>query len=483
METKTREILDRFEEISRIPRCSKNEQAISQWLQNWAAEKNFKSIADSTGNICVKVPASAGAEDAPVIVIQGHMDMVCEKTPESNHDFSRDPIQVKYDGDWITADNTTLGADNGIALAVATVLAEDKALMHPPLELLFTVNEESGLIGAKRLDANMIEGKVLLNIDSEEEGEFTVGCAGGQDTRVHLALERSDLPAGLHCFDLTVHGLRGGHSGIDIHKHRASANKLLARALHAVNTNTLMYIISFQGGTVHNAIAREATARIVCDPNVSEQLQTLIADVEQQMQAEYAVAEPSLKLSFQSVDENPVCESALSAEDTLKIIRLLLALPFGVAEMSADIDGLVETSSNLANVELNDQRLSILSSQRSLIRSRLEDITNRIESIAALAGARVTAENSYPPWQPDMDSLLLKRCQAIYSDLFKKEPVVKSIHAGLECGIIGSKKEGMEMISFGPTIRFPHSPEEKLYVPALIRIWEFITRLLASYAE
>ncbi len=483
MEAKTREILDRFEEISRIPRCSKKERAISKWLQNWASQQNFKLLKDSTGNICIKVPATGGAEDAPVIVIQGHMDMVCEKTPESNHDFSRDPIQVKYEGDWITADGTTLGADNGIALAVAIVLAEDKALEHPPLELLFTVNEESGLIGAKALDADLIEGKVLLNIDSEEEGEFTVGCAGGQDTRIHLALEKSDLPAGLHCFDLTVHGLHGGHSGIDIHKHRASANKLLARALHAVNTNTHAYIISFQGGTVHNAIAREATARIACDPDFAEQLQALIADVEQQFQTEYSASEPSLKLSFQAVGDDSACDSALSAEDTLKIIRLLLALPFGVAEMSADIEGLVETSSNLANVELNDHRLSILSSQRSLIRSRLAEITCRIEAIAALAGARVTGENNYPPWQPDMESPLLKRCQKTYTDLFKKEPIVKSIHAGLECGIIGSKKEGMEMISFGPTIRSPHSPGEKLYVPSLIRIWEFITRLLASYTE
>ena len=483
MEAKTREILNRFEEISRIPRCSKKEEAISQWLQNWASEKNFNTLKDSTGNICVKVPATAGNEGTPVIVIQGHMDMVCEKTPESNHDFSKDPIQLKYEDDWVTADDTTLGADNGIALAVATVLAEDKALVRPPLELLFTVNEESGLIGAKALDADMIDGKILLNIDSEEEGEFTVGCAGGQDTRIHLGLERSDLPAELHCFDLAVHGLRGGHSGIDIHKHRASANKLLARALNAVNNDTQAYIISFQGGTVHNAIAREATARIACNPDVSGQLQALIAEVEQQFQTEYSVAEQSLKLSFQAVEKDSACDSALTAESSLKMIRLLLALPFGVAEMSADIEGLVETSSNLANVELDNERLSILSSQRSLIRSRLAEITNRIESIAALAGARITGENSYPPWQPDMDSLLLKRCQATYNDLFNKAPIVKSIHAGLECGIIGSKKEGMEMISLGPTIRFPHSPEEKLYIPSLIRIWEFITRLLASYTE
>jgi dipeptidase D len=427
------------------------------------------------------VPASAGAEDAPVIVIQGHMDMVCEKTPESDHDFARDPIQLKYEDDWVTAEGTTLGADNGIALAVATVLAEDNASVHPPLELLFTVDEESGLIGAKTLDPDIFKGKILLNIDSEEEGEFTVGCAGGQDTRIRLPLEMSNLPAGFQQFDLAVHGLRGGHSGIDIHKHRASANKLLARALHAAHKAADMRIVSLRGGTVHNAIARDAIARIACDPDSSERLQSVFADVERILQSEYSDSEPSLALSFNRVEGGGA--SALSTEDTLKVVHLIVALPHGVAGMSADIEGLVETSNNLATVDLSDQGLSVLSSQRSSISSRMDEITARIKAIASLAGARISGENSYPPWQPDMDSFLLKRCQSVYVDLFNKEPLVRSIHAGLECGIIGSKTTGMDMISFGPTIRYPHSPEEKLYIPSIIRIWDFINQLLASYTK
>jgi dipeptidase D len=483
MDKTTKKIIDKLQQINRNPRCSKDETRISRWIEAWANDRGFAIRKDAAGNICIDIPATAGYENTPILIIQGHMDMVCEKTKDSGHDFSKDPIRLVYDGDWLKADGTSLGADNGIALAMALELAEDDTTVHPPLELLFTVNEESGLIGAKDLDADLFKGHILLNIDSEEEGEFTVGCAGGQDTRIRLGLRMGEAPDDHQLYDLTVRGLTGGHSGIDIQKHRASANKLLARGLLAVNKAADSCIVSLKGGTVHNAIARDATACITCHPNQADRVQQLIAALENTMRSEYAAGESSLGLAFSPAADHSFDGRSLTPEDTLRVIHLLQALPHGVADMSADIEGLVETSNNLATVEIADGTLNILSSQRSSVMSRLEEITSRIESTAALTGAATADENSYPAWQPDMTSPLLKHCTKVYNSCFGKDPVVQSIHAGLECGIIGAKKTGMDMISFGPTIENPHSPEEKLYIPSIARVWEFLIALLESYTH
>ncbi len=483
MDKKTREVLAKFEQINQIPRCSKHEEKISRWLQQWAGDRGHDVRKDSAGNMCIKVPATAGFENSPIITLQGHMDMVCEKRDGSSHDFDRDPIRVIYGDEWVTADETTLGADNGIALAIALVLAEDSGTIHPPLELLFTVDEESGLIGAKALDPDIFEGKILVNIDSEEEGEFTVGCAGGEDTRIRLDLDSSALPENFRLYDLAVHGLRGGHSGIDIHKHRANANKLIARALDVIQKTADIRIVRVKGGTVHNAIARDATARIALEPTRSDRVKNLIVEFERTLQSEFSSSESSIDLSFGPAETGVADSPALTAEETVKMIHLLLTLPHGVAGMSADIEGLVETSNNLATLDISHQALNALSSQRSSVLSRLDEITARVQAAAALSGAKSEMENSYPAWQPDMASLLLERCKRVYADLYGKEPLVRLIHAGLECGIIGAKKAGMDMISFGPTIRYPHSPEEKLYIPSINKIWSFLTRLLQSYTQ
>lgn len=482
MDKKTHEILEIFEKINRIPRCSKKEEKISRWLAQWASQNMYDCRKDSSGNINIKVPARQAGAKAPSIIIQGHMDMVCEKTDDSGHDFSSDPIRCIYDGEWLKADKTTLGADNGIAIAIGLALAGDPAIVHPPLELLFTVDEESGLTGAKNMDPEFLEGSILLNIDSEEEGIFTIGCAGGEETRIVLPINFSQITSQYHIYKLTAAGMRGGHSGIDINKHRASANKILARALHLLAKTATMELISIKGGTTHNAIARSAEATIALSPSEFSRIQDCIKNFGQTVISEYAAAENSLALSISQLENDPNDISAATPQDTYKIIQLLLALPHGVTAMSADIEDLVETSSNLAAIEIEGKSLKILTSQRSSVMSKLEEITAKVEASSALAGATMHHVNRYPAWQPNTASPLLERCKEVYQKLFSKDPKVQTIHAGLECGIIGSKHRNMDMISFGPTIKNPHSPDERLFIPSIAKIWNFLVALLKSYS-
>ncbi len=462
MEDKTHHILNIFEQINKIPRCSKKEARISQWLQQWANDKGLTFRKDSSGNIIIKIAATQGAENAPGVIIQGHLDMVCEKTEDSDHDFASDPIQCVYDGDWLKGRQTSLGADNGIGL-------------------LFTVDEESGLLGAKAMDQEFAEGSILLNVDSEDEGIFTIGCAGGEDIRLRLAIDFEPLPAKNSIYRLSASGMRGGHSGIDIHKHRASANKILARALYLMAKSADMRMMSIKGGTVHNAIARDAEATVALKPSRFAGIQNVIKDFEQKLLGEYQNSEPSLALSISPVANDSDNNTALTPESTHKAIQLLLALPHGVSGMSEDPGNLVETSNNLATVEIKDKSLEILSSQRSSVMSQLEEISVRVEAVANLAGAEIKNENRYPAWQPDWSSAVLKRSQEVYQKLFDKTPMLQTIHAGLECGIIGSKHKNMDMISFGPTIENPHSPAERLFIPSVVRVWDFMVALLASY--
>jgi dipeptidase D len=480
MDEKTRAVLEVFEEISRIPRCSKNEAAIGTWIMRLAKDRGFQGKQDKAGNIVVRVPATSGYENKSAIVLQGHLDMVCQKTPDSNHDFTKDPIRLVYDGDWLTADRTTLGADNGIGLALGLALATDDHIEHPPIELLFTVDEETGLTGANLLEQGFIEGRILLNLDSESEGVFIVGCAGGQHTEVTLPLSFLPVPENYDAWKLTAHGMRGGHSGVDIHKFRANANKILARALDAARKRAEIRILALKGGSAHNAIARDAEATFVCGPSQSSALKDAVTVFEKAVQDEYAAIEQemALTLAAEGIDEKT---GLFTKECTDTAIDLMLALPHGVWEMSADLKDHVETSNNLAIVDIKGDAFHILSSQRSSVMSRLSAITAQIHAIAALAGAEVETGGGYPAWQPDMESPLLKRCKEVYQRLFGKEPMVEVIHAGLECGIIGSKYEGMDAISVGPTIENPHSPDERLYIPSVAKVLDFLAELLRSY--
>jgi len=481
VEEKVKTILDYFGQINAIPRCSKNEEQIGLWLEQWAAAKQLAVKKDAAGNLLIKVPPTAGYENAPIIVIQGHMDMVCEKSPDSPHDFSKDPIQNIIDGDWLRADHTTLGADNGIAVALALALAGDAGVAHPPLELLLTVDEETGLNGAKKLEPGFIHGRVLLNVDSETEGVFTVGCAGGRHTHISRKVALTKLAEDSQFFKLKVSGLHGGHSGIDIIKQRACANKILARILHRLSAAGDIRLVSMKGGTAHNAIARDAEAVFACDADKFDALRKMVSEFEAIVRTEFSGIESAMAISVSLADAAAARKTALGAVETRAAVNLLLCLPHGVMGMSTVFKNLVETSSNLATVEIKDGALQILTSQRSLTASRLDEATAAVTAAAALAGADAESGSEYPPWTPDMQSPLLERCRSVYQRVFGRAAEVKSVHAGLECAIIGDKYEGMNMISFGPDLKDPHSPSEALNIPSLGKLWNFIVALLESY--
>ena len=474
-------VLDFFQQINEIPRCSKNEEKIVLWLRQWAEENRFPVNADAAGNMVISVAPSSGFEHSPGIVIQGHVDMVCEKSPDSDHNFTTDSIRHVVEGDWLGADKTTLGADNGIAIALAMALATEEKVAHPQLELLFTVDEETGLNGAKLLEPGFVKGRVLLNIDSETEGEFTVGCAGGRHTHISRKLELTDLAEESQFFHLNVSGLLGGHSGIDIIKQRASANKIMARTLHRLASVCDIQLLSIKGGTAHNAIARDADALFACAAGNSAKLAKTVSETEGAVLIDYDTIESNLAINLSEAESAVRNMTALSVTETRAVINLLLSLPHGVMGLSTIFADLVETSNNLATVEIKGDRLQILTSQRSLTGSRLDEISAAIGATASLAGADIRCDSEYPPWTPNMQSALLEICKKVYNRVFDQEATVKSIHAGLECAIIGEKYEGMDMISFGPTIEDPHSPNERLFIPSIARVWDFMVALLESY--
>jgi dipeptidase D len=476
MQSNIERILAYFEQINAIPRCSKSERALGEWLHQWAKSHGFDATMDPAGNLVVRVPSNSVGKDRPTVVLQGHMDMVCEKTPDSAHDFSKDPICSHRDGDWLMADRTTLGADNGIAIAYALALAEDETISRPPLELLFTVDEETGLNGVKAMAPGLISGTIMINLDSEDEGVFTIGCAGGVDTTLTMSLQRDPLPSEWPQFTLTVGGLRGGHSGIDIHKHRANANKLLARTIARIGQDNRFRLISIEGGSRHNAIARDAVASFAVAPVTAETISNAVSEMERILRQEYATADGDIFLKLEASADNAMLGATLEGSE--RAIALLRALPHGVAGMSPTLEGLVESSNNVALVSFKEDRLSILSSQRSSVASRLSEITETIHAVAELAGAQFRDENKYPAWQPDMTAPLLAQAQTIYRRLFSKEPVIQVIHAGLECAIIADRYPGMQMISFGPTIRNPHSPTERMHIPSVALVGQLLVGLL-----
>lgn len=507
MHPEIQEILKTFEEINKIPRCSKHEAKISNWLKNWGEAQGLEVKTDAVKNVLIRVSASPGYENSQTLVLQGHMDMVCEKCSNSEHDFSKAPIPCLLEGDWLRAKDTSLGADNGIALALGLGLAKSKRAKHPPLELLFTVDEENGLTGANALEPDFLEGKILLNLDSEDEGIFTVGCAGGENTRIRFLPEYETLDYGtkLGLFSLKIGGLKGGHSGTEIKAQRANALQILARGLALLlkitkkkgggNVNPLF----LKGGSSHNSIPCFAEGLLALEKESFSECKKSISEFEKTLQREYAQTDPGLELKFEEEGEEALkkvqglkdCKGrelkqkapvkVMTRASAEKLVWLLLSLPHGVYRMADDVEGLVETSNNLALLRMTEGKIEILSSQRSSFKSRRAEITEKIEAVAKLAGAKVWQENSYPAWEPKMNSELLTRCISTYEKCFGKKATIEVIHAGLECGVIGSKYPDMEMISFGPTIKAPHSPEEKLHIPSLEKTWIFLLALLESY--
>lgn len=479
MDTNTRKVIEYFEKISAIPRKSGNEGKIRDFMADWAKNNKFEYLIDEAGNIIIKVPASPKMKKHPGIVLQGHLDMVCEKTPDSNHDFSKDPIKFVFENEWLKADKTTLGADNGIAMAMAMALTEDKTIKHPELELLFTIEEETGLTGATQLGENVLKGKYLINIDSENDEVFTIGCAGGKDTDMSLDLEYEEVPNDYVPFLIKVGGCAGGHSGENIKCERANAIRVLARMLQCVREISDMRLVCITGGTAHNAIPRDAEAAIYVPAVSADEVKSLVSCCEAVIKNEFRVTDPNMKITVTEINETPDRRAMLSYV-SLEVVDFLRAIPHGVAAYSTIIEGLVETSSNLAIVCVKDGKLHVKVSSRSSEISRRDAIVSRIESVGRLVGANIKSGNGYVPWQPDFDSELIKKCKDIYKKVLKKEPRIEVIHAGLECGLIGKKHKGMQMISVGPNIHNCHSPEEKVELPSIGRIYEFLSTLLGE---
>jgi dipeptidase D len=505
MHPKTLQILKTFEKINLIPRCSKHEGKLSIWLLEWSRSRGFEAKADSFNNVLIRVTPTKGYESSPTVILQGHMDMVCEKCQGSNHDFFRDPIKCVYDGNWLRGDGTSLGADNGIALAIGLVLAETGKkgeIEHPPLELLFTVDEETGFTGVRGLETGFCEGKLLLNLDSEDEGVFIAGCAGGQNLLITLPIEWEKFDCGKRnlfgFFQISVEGLAGGHSGVEIHRKRANGILLLTRVLVRLRGRVgaeSIRLVQLSGGSVHNSIPSFAQAFVAMDRRKTAEAAEIISSLWKTFQAEYVKTDTNLVLSLTEVDDETDLKNigfmglkkkitwgrVLSSGTEERLIALLQELPHGVYRMSNNIPGLVETSNNLAVVRTTEHEVKVILSQRSSIASNLAEITWDVEALVKLVGAWLEYEKFYPAWEPDLESGLLSNCRQIYTGTFGKEPKVTVVHAGLECGIIGSKFRDMEMISFGPTIKDPHSPAERLFIPSVEKVWIFLENLLKSY--
>ncbi len=469
-----------FDEIRKIPHGSRNEEQLGKAIVSWAKAKGCKTDTDEVGNILIRINASPGFEDAPTMVLQGHIDMVCEKNSDKEFDFEKDSIVLVRDGDWITADGTTLGADNGIGVAMGLALMEMPDAVHGPIELLFTTDEETGLNGANNLKPGFVKGKMLINLDAEVDGVIYVGCSGGRDCNLSLPITRTDSTPGHACLDLVLKGLRGGHSGLDIIRNRGNAIRLLARAINAGMGIAEINLISIEGGDKHNAIPREATARIQLPAGDVDKVKAVFAEQLEGFRSEFASAEPDLDLVVTSTD---LTARVFTEDSTKKAIRMVIAVPHGLLAMSRDLKGLPDTSSNMARVRTTDDALTMLTASRSPNRSALNAVIERLTAIGELAGASVKPSVGYPGWQPNMESELLAFCKKTWTEKYGAEPKLTAIHAGLECGIIGEKNPGMEMISFGPTIENPHSPDERVSIPTVARIFEFTLTLLSAIAK
>jgi dipeptidase D len=469
-----------FDEIRKIPHESGNEAALREYVLNFAREKGFEAKADEAGNVVVQVPGSPGHEDAPAVVLQGHMDMVCEKNSDVEFDFAKDAIQLEMDGDWLKAKGTTLGSDNGIGLAAALAAAEAEDVVHPPLELLFTVDEEVGLTGAGMLTPGFVTAKRLLNLDSEELGAVYIGCAGGGDSTIKLSVACVETPHGLNCMRMRVSGLRGGHSGIDIVEQRGNANKILARILWKATCTMPIFLAAFDGGNKRNAIPREAQAVVIVPPDAMDTLRMLIDSETKEIKEELGGREPELTVDISPEETLP--GQMMDEISQRTVLDMLLAIPHGVETMSYDIPALVETSNNLATVSTDTPTVVIGTSSRSSSSHALQAVRDRIRAVAELASASVIENEPYPGWKPNLDSELIALAKRVGEKIFSKEPELKAIHAGLECGIIGEKYPGMDMISFGPHIEHPHSPDERVNVPSVEKFWLFLRAMLEELA-
>lgn len=465
-----------FSDILKIPRPSKDEGKIIAWLLDFAARQGLAARKDEAGNVLIAKPAFPGKEKVPVVVLQTHLDMVCEKNSDKVFDFTTDPIEGVIGEEWVSANGTTLGADDGIGIAAQLAVLTARDIAHGPVECLFTVDEETGLTGANALQPGFFSGKILLNLDSEDEGEIFIGCAGGIDTVAEFKYQEEAVPAGDLGLQLSVSGLTGGHSGDDIHKGLGNANKILARFLRSAQARYGISLARFDGGNLRNAIAREARVEITVPARLKSLLTADFEAYTALVKFEFEKTEPGLTLGVETI---PTPAAVIDKSTQSRLLHALVAAPHGVLEWSTRMPGMVETSTNLASVKCPGNGLIVVTtSQRSEIDSRKNMAAAMIESVFELAGATVTHSDGYPGWAPDPDSQILKVAVASYRQLFHTEPVVRSIHAGLECGLFLEKYPGLDMISIGPTIKGAHSPGERINIETTEKFWKHLVDIL-----
>lgn len=466
-----------FADICQIPHPSKKEEKIIEFMKNFGESNGLETIVDKTGNVIIKKPATPGYEDRKGIILQGHIDMVPQKNSDKVFDFEKDAIQPMIDGEWVTADGTTLGADNGMGVAATMAVLTDNTLEHGPIEGLFTVDEETGMTGANNLQPGVLDGEIMMNLDSEDEGELYVGCAGGINVSAKKDYVQENTPSGVVAYKVFGKGMKGGHSGMDIPLERANANKVMARFLLDAETELGVRLAEFAGGDLRNAIPREVYSLLVVPEIKASEFEAFVKDFAGIITSEFAETEPDMNF-FAEKAELPA--KIMGVSDQYNIIRAVLACPNGVIRMSQSMKGMVETSNNLAIVKCVNGVFEALNLTRSSVDSAKDAAANNIAGVFEMLGADVLQDGGYPGWKPNMESPILKTMQNTYKELFGKIPEIKAIHAGLECGIIMGPYPDLDVISFGPTIRFPHSPDEKVKIDTVKKFYDFLVYTLKN---
>jgi dipeptidase D len=473
-----------FEKICSIPHPSKHEQKISLWIQQWAKALNIDVKEDAVGNLILKKPATAGMKNRKGVILQAHMDMVPQKNNDTQHDFLTDPIRpyitTESDGDWVTADGTTLGADNGVGLASALAVLASNDIAHGPLEVLVTIDEEAGMTGAFGLEAGWLSGDILINTDSEQEGEVYMGCAGGIDGEASFTLNFEAVPSHFKAFNLSISGLKGGHSGVDIHTGRANANKLLVRLLLTLSEKFDLRLTELNGGSLRNAIPREANASFVIDKAQEADLKQAVEDYLSTIRQNLAAIETDIEMLLISPEDFEHCWTSATQQP---ILRALNACPNGVIRMSDDIKGIVESSLNLGVIRCKGKKFVALTLIRSLHDDGRLETQQMVQSVFDLADAQVKFSGAYPGWKPDTSSAIMQTVRDTYQELFNNVPAVMVIHAGLECGLFKTAYPNLDMVSIGPTIKFPHSPDEKIEIATVEQYWQLLVAILKNIPQ
>lgn len=477
-EIEPKPVFNFFKAISDIPRGSGNEKEISDYLVCFAVERNLDVIQDKALNIIIKKPGTKGYENAPTVILQGHMDMVCEKNFDTVHDFEKDPIKILIEDDFVKADGTTLGADNGLAVAYALALLDSKDIPHPPLEVIITTDEEVGMNGAIALDTSDLEGKYLINLDSEEEGELLVSCAGGLKASINIPIKwENAIMSDQHTtYKVMIKGLKGGHSGMDIDKNRGNANCLLGRLLYELNNHLEMNLIDIYGGSKDNAIPREAYSNIMINKKYVEQLSKLIIEMEEVFKNEYITSDPNLKIVL--TKEDSTIQKYMSKETVDHLIFLLMTLPNGIQTMSSNIEDLVESSLNLGVMQMNEDTIELIFAVRSAVKSLKVLIRNQLKMLADRSNCEFRINSEYPEWEFKKDSKLRDIFVNVYEKMYNKKPLIKALHAGLECGVFAEKMKDVDMISIGPDMFDVHTPDERLSISSTKRTWEYLLEVL-----